>query len=480
MCKRNRPHIFAISLLILLGFGAASIFSYLVSLTSLRHQIEKHALPLTSDTIYSEVQRDLLRPIFISSLMARDTFLRDWVLRGELDVNEITRYLREIQSQYGTETSFFVSQETGRYYYYDGILKTVSPEEPRDAWYYRLQGISGDYEVNLDVDMAHRDALTVFINYKVFDYQGSFIGASGVGLGVSAVTDTIGEYQKRYARNICFFDLQGNITLAGSHFLKEKKNIREIPGLGDLFEEMTARESGTFQYHGNGDVYHVNVRFIPEFHWYLLVEQGEGEVKRHIFFTLLLNLGICGILAALVIISMRALVEGYEKKLESMAVTDKLTGVYNRHAFQIFFQQALQEYERTRTPFSLLMIDLDDFKKINDVHGHLFGDEVLRGVATIFRDNLRGMDILARWGGEEFVVLLKACPLEFAFERGELFRKQIMSASWTSGKGETVRMTISFGAVQHERGESGEALLLRADEALYRAKRKDKNRGERG
>ena len=480
MYKRNRPHIFITSLLIILGFGVTSIVSYMVSLSTLRRQIERHALPLTSDTIYSEVQRDLLRPIFISSLMARDTFFRDWVLRGEHNLEEITRYLKEIQSQYGTEASFFVSQKSSKYYYPGGILKSVSPREPRDVWYYRLQKISEDYEVNLDVDMAHRDALTIFINYKVFDYKDNFMGATGVGLGVSAVTNTIADYRKRYNRNICFFDLQGNITLGGPDFLKRDKNIRNIPGLGELFEAITARESGTFQYDYDGDVYHVNIRFIPEFNWYLLVEQGEAEAKRDIFVTLLLNLGICGILAVLVILSMRALVERYEKQLETMAITDKLTGIYNRHAFQIFFTQALAEYERTRTPFSFVLMDLDDFKKINDTYGHLQGDRFLRDVAGVFQKNLRGMDLVSRWGGEEFMVLLKACPREFAFERGESVRKQVENLSWTPEKGKKFSINISFGVVQYESGETQEEVISRVDQALYRAKREGKNRGERG
>ena len=480
MYNRNKPHIFITSLLIFLGFGVTSVVSYMVSVATLRQQIEKHALPLTSDTIYSEVQRDLLRPIFISSLMARDTFFRDWVLRGERNVDEVTRYLKEIQNQYGTETSFFISERSSKYYYPGGVLKRVSPEEPRDVWYYRLQGLSEDYEVNLDVDMAHRDALTIFINYKVFDYRNNFMGATGVGLGVSAVTDTIRDYQKRYSRNICFFDSHGDITLGCPNFLKRNDNLRNIPGLGELFKAITAQKSGTFQYDYDGDVYHVNTRFIPEFNWYLLVEQGEAAVKRDIFFSLLLNLGVCGILAVLVILSMKAMVERYEKKLENLAITDKLTGIYNRHAFQIFFTQTLAEYKRTRTPFSLVMADLDDFKAINDKYGHLQGDQVLQDVARVFQENLRGMDLVSRWGGEEFVVLLKACPREFAFERGEIFRKQAENLSWVSRKGSTFSITLSFGVVQYEPGETSEEVLSRADQALYRAKRKGKNRGERG
>jgi diguanylate cyclase (GGDEF)-like protein len=125
-------------------------------------------------------------------------------------------------------------------------------------------------------------------------------------------------------------------------------------------------------------------------------------------------------------------------------------------------------------------MDLDDFKKLNDIHGHLQGDAMLRDVAKSFQENLRGMDVLARWGGEEFVVLLKGCPLEFAFERGECFRRQVMELSWISKRGEPIQGTLSFGVAQCRAGEAEETLFSRVDDALYRAKRKGKNRGERG
>jgi hypothetical protein len=107
MEQRKNKLVLIVSLLLITGFAVTSLASYFVSRSSLRSQIIKKELPLTSDTIYSEIQRDLLRPIFISSLMANDTFLRDWVIQGEKDETQIIRYLREIQNNYNTFTSLF-------------------------------------------------------------------------------------------------------------------------------------------------------------------------------------------------------------------------------------------------------------------------------------------------------------------------------------------------------------------------------------
>jgi len=115
MKPKNNKLVLIISLLLITGFVATSLASYYASRASLRSQIQLNELPLTSENIYSEIQKDLLPPIFISSLMANDTFLREWVIQGENDIDKITRYLNAIQKKYNTITSFFVSEKTRNY-----------------------------------------------------------------------------------------------------------------------------------------------------------------------------------------------------------------------------------------------------------------------------------------------------------------------------------------------------------------------------
>ena len=165
---RLRNQRFLVALLVLLltcGFTVTSLVSYYASLESIRDGIVNTELPLTSDNVYSEIQKDLVRPILISSMMSRDTFLRDWAMQGEQDPERMTRYLREVQEHYGAFTSFFISERTGTYYQSRGVLKKVSPDEGRDVWYYRVRDMETPYEINVDVDMANQDRLTIFINY---------------------------------------------------------------------------------------------------------------------------------------------------------------------------------------------------------------------------------------------------------------------------------------------------------------------------
>ncbi len=459
--------------LLITGFLATSLVGYFVSRSSLREQIIRHELPLTSDNIYSEIQRDILRPIFISSLMASDTFLRDWVLDGEADPEQMARYLREIQTEYGTFTSFFVSENTATYYHPSGILKKVQPDEPRDQWFYRMRQLQEPYEINIDADMAHKDAMTIFVNYRVLDYEGNFIGATGVGLQVTAVKTLIRKYQDSYGRKIFFIDAQGEIRLspnAGEH----SDEGTQVPELLPFLPQMKSTKSLNFRFRNERGTIHANTRYIPEFDWYLIVEQQEGLVTAGIRNALLFNLGICAIITCIVLVLTSLIFSRFQRRLEKMATTDKLTGLYNRQAYDILFEQAIRNCRRENSPLSIALFDIDLFKQVNDQFGHLAGDRVIAQIAKTAKTVSRQNDVIFRWGGEEFLVLLKDCPLDGAQRSAEALRKTIEESEFNTGD-QSVRLTVSVGVTQWRSQDSENTLIKRADDALYRAKREGRN-----
>jgi len=471
--------IFIVSLLLISGFLATSLTSYYVSRSSLRSQISQTELPLTSDNIYSEIQRDLLRPIFISSLMANDTFLRDWMIQGESDVVQIKRYLSEILKKYNAFTTFLVSENTRTYYHSTGILKQVIEHEPRDAWYFRVREMKQEYEINVDPDLANKDSMTIFINYRVFDYENRFIGATGIGLKVSAVKDLIKKYQASYGRNIYFVDKQGIIKLDGSGRVDGAKNIRSLEGLANLSDDILTDNEDHFSYQQDGNTYHLNTRYIPEFEWYLLVEQAEDAAARKIMNTLMVNLSICTVITCVVLILTNMTISSYQKKLEKMATTDKLTGIANRQAFDVFFNQIINDSIRQNKPFSLILFDIDLFKNVNDRYGHLAGDDVLKKIVALTKDEIRGSDILCRWGGEEFLILLKECSVEDAYMISEKVRLAVSREIFIYNQTE-IRTTISLGVTQYKSTEQEDDLLSRVDTLLYQAKEKGRNITEKG
>lgn len=471
----KRKLIVLLSLLLSAGFMLTSVVSYFAAKASIRESIVLNELPLTSDNIYSEIQKDLVRPIFISSMMASDTFLRDWVLHGEKNTDQITKYLKEVKQRYSAFTSFFVSDKSRMYYHADGVLKAVREDNPRDAWYFRTRSLKELYEINVDPDLANRDALTIFINYRTFDYDGNFIGATGIGLTVDAVRKLIDDYQKRYDRNIYFVDDKGEFILYGSQAKNAGANIRNAPGLDAIAEKIIKNKEGSYEYIRDGRRQLLNVRLVPELHWYLFVEKEEDQALLEIRKTLFLNLAICLLITAGVLLVTNLTINHYQRRLEEMATSDRLTGLANRQAFDVIAEHTFKEAARSGEPLSAMLIDIDLFKHVNDTYGHPVGDQIIQDVARVAKASLRDSDILCRWGGEEYLVLLKSCDAANAFALGEKIRQAIRGAGFNHD-GILIPVTVSIGVAQLAAGEPVNQLISRTDSALYAAKAAGRDR----
>jgi diguanylate cyclase (GGDEF)-like protein len=474
MEKKKRNLILVITFLLAGGFLATSLISYFVAQTSLREQMSEDTLPLTSDNIYSEIQRDLLRPIFISSLMAQDTFLRDWVLDGEIDPDRVIRYLASIQKRYSTVTSYFISEKTRRYFHPSGILRTIREADPGDEWYFRVRKMKDDYEINVDRDTADPGTLTVFINYRVYDYSGKIIGVTGIGLAVKAVTALVNTYEKRYGRKILFVDREGKVVLHGQAY-RGPMNIRDRPGMGSIATQILTSTGGNFTYTKNGNTVYVNSRSVPEFKWLLLVEQDGSKVEGRLLRTLLINILVAVGITALVLFVAHLTVGGYQRRLEEMASKDKLTGALNRQDFDGILDRAMKMAARDKSDLSLAMLDVDHFKRINDTHGHLAGDIILSGVVDVIRRTIRESDVICRWGGEEFLLLFVDCDAEQAEALAEKIRGEIEKHSFPLREGR-VTVTVSLGVSRFVLGESEKDFVNRVDHALIAAKRAGRNR----
>ncbi|MEK6398099.1 MAG: GGDEF domain-containing protein [Terriglobus sp.] len=165
-------------------------------------------------------------------------------------------------------------------------------------------------------------------------------------------------------------------------------------------------------------------------------------------------------------------------KLEDMAGTDPLTRLANRRVFREWMQRELLRSLRTSVPFSLLVIDLDHFKRINDTYGHSAGDEILRTSVERMQDSVRGIDVLGRWGGEEFVALLPRSTVEAAELVAERIRKNMeLPFKINSRHGvQSVVITVSLGVTSYRGGDDTiDEMFDRADAALYGAKDSGRN-----
>jgi two-component system, cell cycle response regulator len=159
-------------------------------------------------------------------------------------------------------------------------------------------------------------------------------------------------------------------------------------------------------------------------------------------------------------------------RLSHLAITDGLTGLSNHRRFQEMLEESVDEFGRTLEPFSLVLLDIDHFKKVNDELGHQVGDEVLQQFAETLRSQSRSYELPARYGGEEFAIILRNCDEEAAIRASERFRRYIETQPWRYRK-----MTASFGVTTCSMpGTNPKALIMQADNALYAAKQGGRNR----
>ena len=224
--------------------------------------------------------------------------------------------------------------------------------------------------------------------------------------------------------------------------------------LAHAFSDGRPRRARVFLHHRDGHRVPVDVRVFP-------LRDGKGAV-----------IGAAELFRS---VSEGPNLEARLWRMERMALTDRLTGLANRRQGESFLQARLEEFQRFAWPLGLIFFDIDDFKRLNDRHSHRVGDRALKAVARTLQHNIRSIDLAIRWGGEEFLVLVRNADLADLRRIAEKLRRLICHPLfWVDG--EAVRVTISGGATLARKGDSRFSLVERADRLMYRAKEAGKNR----
>ena len=163
-----------------------------------------------------------------------------------------------------------------------------------------------------------------------------------------------------------------------------------------------------------------------------------------------------------------------KKRIEKLSITDKLTDVFNRSKLDDILNDEIKRTDRNEYSFGVVLLDIDNFKKVNDTHGHLVGDKILISISSILKRNIRRIDFIGRWGGEEFLIVCPQTEKEGLITFAQTLRKKIEDYDF-EGYG---NQTASFGLTVYSEGDNIENIILRADNALYKAKNSGRNRVE--
>jgi len=472
--------LFTLGLILAGSFAGVSFFNYWVTRDAVHREIVLNGLPLTRDNIYSELSSELVKPMMISSSMATDAFLVDWVLDGERDIGKIRRYLKGIHERYGFFSTFFVSASTRRYYHFKGLHKIIREDDDHDVWFFNFAGSGKEYRLEVDVNEAADNVLTIFMNFRVTEPGGGFLGVAGVGLEMDQVAEMVEAYQEKYDRSIYLVDPAGVIQVHSDPDMVQRDLSFQLGDEAPPMDELlgVGGEPANFQFERRGRDILLTVRYMSELKWLIFVEQDEtkalASARRNFVRTVLVGLAasVCILLVTLVAVN------GYQRKVESVAVRDELTGIINRRGLEQELQRAIYAWRRYERPCSLILMDLDGFKRVNDELGHLAGDKVLVEVARRIGEAIRYNDVLARWGGDELVVLTEN-DLEAAGLLAERLRREIFEAD-LAGAGAAAedprrKVTLCCGVADYRKDDGADSLLRRADRAMYQCKARGGN-----
>lgn len=163
------------------------------------------------------------------------------------------------------------------------------------------------------------------------------------------------------------------------------------------------------------------------------------------------------------------------EELQEMAMHDPLTGIANRRFVEISLAARLEELKRYGFIFAIMFADVDNFKQINDTHGHTVGDRILKMISATIANSLRSFDVIGRWGGEEFVILLVNIQPETLFSLSDRLRRLVEKSQLTLDTGEKISVTVSIGTAIARIDETHDSLVARADKLMYESKRRGRN-----
>jgi len=351
-----------------------------------------------------------------------------------------------------------------------GILGTFTLRHVT-PWYDPNQQLVGYIELGMEIDgiftsieQLYNTHLYMLIHKKYLD-KGRWIEGMRM-LGHDADWDALDQYvvtNLRKGQNLpdeFIANLAAPETVAAGEFDMELKGLRHRARMIPI-DDKGKRNVGMM--------------------WILL--DTENELEDSIKVTLIAS-AIATSLGIILFVLFYRLVSGIEselskhqKMLRQIATNDGLTGVYNRRSFDTIIAKEVDRAKRYERDLSLMIIDIDHFKKVNDTYGHVAGDGVLKALAQRLSEQLRSNDHLARYGGEEFVIVLPETPLEMAHLLAERVRKSAGEQDYQVGNNQTLNLTLSIGVSSYPaQASTVEELTFHADSALYEAKETGRNK----
>lgn len=425
---------------------------------------------------FSLISEQILKPLYISQTMANDQLLLDLIDSEQVAIDELERYLKRIETQLGLQT--FIALEKPRFQINSDGRRFAIDEEV--AWYFQIKDQPGDqFAMVGKTGDPH-----LYVDLRLRNNEGEFIGFIGIGIRLTDFIALFEQYKSHFGYDFVFTSQNGEIMLSSDNTLMSRvdpqtqgveTNINDLNWFNTyknhILDGNEVIGSAVIAIDGE-DVLVSNLR-LKEYNWNLYVLSPLTTHQSEIQFLFIRNVVILFGVLLLVLSLIRVVMHYYNQALVRSSETDHLSGLPNRQYAAWAYEQICEDYEH----IAIILTDIDFFKKINDTHGHNAGDEVIKLVSDKLSSGMRDQDVVARWGGEEFIIILPGADIFMARLIAERIRSAISAEPLLIDE-KSLAVSVSLGVAQRLENQTLSELIENADKALYQAKNNGRNRVE--
>ena len=463
-----------ISVLLTIVAVGISMANYYISLKQSKEQLKTISLPLSLDNIYTEIQKNVVQPYLVSSMMANDTFVQSWLKNKDEDESQIIEYLSAVKNKYNMFSTFLVSNITKKYYTQDKFIEKVDPKNEHNQWYFQFINDQNIHEINIDSNKNLSNSLMMFINYKILDSKYKLIGATGVALKTHYINNMLKNFRQKYGFKVTFFNQKGEVVLSEKDY-NDYKSINSSDLLKPLKEKIISKISNIVEFEQDNEKYIIHTKYIKELNLYLTIEVKLSDYTSNTMEILYFNLLASLCIVLFIVIVLYRIIHKHSEKLENMAFVDPLTNIYNRRFFLTKLNDTIVSSNNNKQTFCIAFLDIDNFKEINDTKGHHIGDEVLEEISKLLKESIRKVDTIARWGGEEIVILFSNTDIS----NGQILAEKLRVLIENNIKIQEIlsyNLTACIGLTQFKQNDDVDSIIKRSDDAMYLSKGTGKNK----
>jgi len=518
----RRNFLFFSAVLFLLILIPGSI-TFIVLMNKIQYNNAGRELKRTIEIERLKLEASINSEIAIALRMADSPLIQWHFLNPEdedmkqIALGEIAGYRRAFTGN----NVFWVGDKDKKYYFNNEYVYTIDPSDESSWWYNSIMTSQSPYSLNVNFDVGLKRTM-VWVNAPVLDDEHKPVGIVGTGINVSDFINAVNHNNSETEYELYFFNAAGEIIKAKDVNLVEKKaNITEVLGVtgGEILDRTKELKSGIIEYFRSKAkkqiiaITTIPISAIPVLDWYITAVCPVTIADfLHTGMTVLFSIMMTVIFAVFVLFNIFIAImleplnqmvrtinqtftdldlkpkegELYKDEVETLGdylnltIIDSLTGIYNRRYLDGSIKRLIKLYSRTGGSLSVLMIDIDYFKKYNDTYGHNAGDDCLRTVAdALSQCIIREEDFVARYGGEEFVAVLPNTGENGALLVAERMLEKVRECNiphQTSDIADYVTVSIGGTSDIINHLQQGKNYITLADEALYESKRNGRNR----